>query len=494
MYSSGEVECVFRDGWVLISDESLQNFSAIKGSGEIVSEVDCNNISKEKLAVFYSLILPVSHTPNIPYLIDKDDAFGSSVSSQSILKSRDWRKCHSEMTSDSINLVCQLGLSDCATFKLRLSDLVFEARIPVRIPDSPRVLSCQQTVGIFYEYRFVSLRGSIFNPPRPFLIEPLQMSLDIALSDYLDPSDVTHLYGLISLARDNLIYFLHETRPTADEYCFPKFFRFPHTPDRNMSDDLSSRISPAIVSPSLPHELVHTEVYLENDQICTLFVPSISAGVAHIVSPTFVAFSTDQDCQVWKVFRREATMMEIVSLSCPPTDSESVQLVSSLQRMRALVQHNNRVLKRMPVLNKSGIVPVTGISEIFPRHEEQPGIGSFQITSSGHVSCVFCDRVRLSFQLVIPGGTIDRQYGSVKFLTPSGEEEELTWEFLLGNRHEGWQTYAFYVWSALRFVYDSVKPGALHQVDSWDNSLQFDSIDIEQLLDRTNQFIKVIKS
>lgn len=407
-----------------------------------------------------------------------DDIFGFSSRKQ--LKSTGWTVCDPESSTRYISLSSDVGLSNQAQFILDTYNLTFNALVPVRVPGLSEVRSCQNSVGIFYKYCSVKLIGSIFNPPRPFLMKPLQLAIDEAIRRNSNRTDCFVRYTLLSKARDSLIFFVHETKASNEQYYFPEFFSYPHVPSRDSSSDATNRLSPSLVSPSLPDELVQLEIVMNDSNITTLFVPSVSGGVAHIVSDSFVAFSTETG--YWKLFRSGSSdEPESVSISCPPNDSSSEQIVEFFKRMRFLVNHNNRILDRM-----SSVIPT--ITSVSPRFEFYPHIGSFNLSETGHVSCVFRDRVRLSFQLA--GTTIDREYGSVSFLLPSGDTEELTWNFLLGNRHEGYQTYEFYISCALRFVYDSLKPVGGKTDELIDS---FDETQINNVLDNTIRMIELIR-
>ncbi len=473
MYSSGESECVFGDMSSITLDESLQTIILIAADGQISSSLTSNDFIEGFLLNMISTYSSSSISSSVAFLKTHGNT-RVGFSTQKRLKCSKWSLGDSEKSVGNICLLGNVGLSHQAEFALNTIDLTFEATVPVRVPDIREVRACQNSVGIFYKYCFVNLRGSIFNPPSLFLIEPLQLSIDEALRR-VSGSDSLDKYSLLSKVRDSLIFFVHETKPSKDQYFFPKFFKYPHIASRNSSLDATTRVSPSLVSPSLPGELVQFEFFINETTRTILFVPSISGGVAHIVSDDFVAFSTESE--YWKLYRSGQDQPESVSLSCPPTDSQSESIVVFFKRMQSLINHNDRIVGRMALA-----IPPT----VPARSEFYSQIGSFHLSESGHVSCVFRDRVRLSFQL--SGTSIDREYGSVVFLTPSGETEELTWNFLLGNRHEGFEEYEFYVSCALRFVYNSLKPlGVTEPVDSFDES------EINHVLDNTIKMIELIR-
>ena len=441
-----------------------------------------------------SICVSLSSAQSVPQISSRGVSTNSYSSSNRIGRIRKWFQSESSKVDDPVRLECDIGFRESASFTLDIDSLTFEATIPVLAPNTRNILSCQSSVGIFYKYYFVTFTGSIFNPPRLCLIDPLQMAINIAIQSRVEPSNDPVRYGLLSKARDSLIYFLQQSKPDTNQFNVPEFFNYPYVSSRDNSRDHDDRVSPVIVSPSLRDELVQAEIFVSPDEpgkITILFVPSISEGIAHVVSDEYMGCSIDTDCEYWKIFRTNSNEPESVSLSYPPDDSDSKPIIQHLVRMRELIQHNNRIISRIPKKINSAIT----LRNVSYRKETYSQIGSFELSECGSVTCLFRDRVRLWFQLVMPAGTIDRQFGSVKLITPFGDTEELTWEFLLGNRHQGWQTYSFYISCALRFLYGCLNPevpqNPLMEFAEYD--VEFDEDQIKHVLDKTNRFIDSIK-
>ena len=295
---------MFENGDSILCDPTLANVIRFQADGSSISlTTKSSRLGWSQYRQFENVVTPIFSSPVFPTLATYPEQSEIIVSLRTHLRATNWTI--SNYSSNSVVMDGDVGNQILCQLTLNVSTLTYKAIFPVHQPGERDIQINTNSAYVMHKHRLMTIFGSIFVPPRPFLIQPLLMSIDTVLTVQGSSSN-SNLFALLSLTRDKLTYQFSNLNPSS--IVMPSFAS--DTP----IVDFSSNVSPSVKCPSMT-AVVSCEVWPEVD--VTIFTP-INDGVAHIVIGNSALTSTDGNGDFWNLIKPDYYQVIKISSAFPP--------------------------------------------------------------------------------------------------------------------------------------------------------------------------------